>query len=66
MLQDAMDSKRVKRLRERLNLTQNEFAQLLGVARESVARWEAGMAKPRGLSLKVLEALASKAEKKRA
>ncbi len=59
-----MDSKRVRNLRKALKLTQEEFAQVLGVARESVARWEANMAKPRGLSIKRLEALASKGNRK--
>ncbi len=59
-----MDSKRVRNLRKALKLTQEEFAQVLGVARESVARWEANMAKPRGLSIKMLEALASKGSRK--
>ncbi len=60
-----MDSKRVKSLRKALELTQEEFAQVVGVARETVARWEVGMAKPRGLSLKVLEALTKSAKRKR-
>ena len=57
MIQRAMDSKRVKRLRKALKMTQEQFAEKLGVSRVSVARWEAEMAKPWGLSLKVLREL---------
>ncbi len=64
MLQRAMDSKAVKRLRKSLNLTQEQFAQRLGVARESVARWEVGMVKTRGLSLKALRDLAESTKRK--
>ena len=45
---------RIKALRTRLGRTQAEFALTLGVARNTVARWEANLSQPRGLSLKAL------------
>lgn len=33
-------------LRKEFGLTQRELAELLGVARNTVARWEAGLSKP--------------------
>jgi len=43
----SMDySKLVKELREKLILTQNEFADLLGVNYTSVSRWENGSFEP--------------------
>ena len=59
-----MSPKEVKRIRQRLGLTQQQFAGALQVARESVARWEVGMSKPKGLYLKALEELAAKTKKK--
>jgi DNA-binding transcriptional regulator YiaG len=38
-----MTSAEVKKAREAMGLTQSELADLLGVARNSVARWEMGM-----------------------
>ncbi len=59
----TMTPKDIKRLRERLGMTQEQFAERLGVARETVARWEIGANAPRGLSLKALKELAAKARK---
>ncbi len=47
----------VVRLRARLGLTQEKFAEKLGVSVSSVGKWEAGAHKPRGLSLRSLERL---------
>ena len=43
--------------------TQAEAASQLGVARETLARWETGSAKPRGLALRFLEEWAARARK---
>jgi DNA-binding transcriptional regulator YiaG len=48
---------RVKRLREKLRLTQVEFAKRLGVTTLTVNRWERGHTYPKGLSLVVLDGL---------
>ena len=39
-------AKLVKKLREKLIMTQNEFAELLGVNYTSVSRWENGSFEP--------------------
>ncbi len=41
----------VVRLRARLGLSQEKFAEKLGVSLSSVEKWEQGQHKPRGLSL---------------
>ncbi|MDU5246228.1 helix-turn-helix domain-containing protein [Veillonella sp.] len=38
--------KEIKRIRQRLFLTQKEFADILGVAFSTVNRWESGRSKP--------------------
>ena len=41
-----MESKRIKELRRQLALSQERFAQLLGVSWQTVRRWENGLTKP--------------------
>jgi DNA-binding transcriptional regulator YiaG len=55
----------VKRLRKVLGMTQQKFADFLGVPQSTVGRWEAGLNSPRGLNLKALKELAEKAKGKR-
>lgn len=38
--------KEIKRIRQRLFLTQKEFADVIGVAFSTVNRWESGRSKP--------------------
>ena len=45
----------IKKLREQLNLTQEEFAAELGVVFSTVNRWEKGHAKPSPIALKAIE-----------
>lgn len=40
-------SEKIKQLRLRLIMTQQEFADMLGVSYESVSRWENGKNEPR-------------------
>jgi len=47
----------VVRLRSRLGLNQEKFAEKLGVSVSSVGKWETGQHKPRGLYLLALERL---------
>ncbi len=47
----------VVRLRSRLGLSQEKFAEKLGVSMSSVEKWETGQHKPRGLSVRALERL---------
>jgi putative transcriptional regulator len=48
---------RVKRLRDKLQLTQEQFARRLGVTFVTVNRWERGHTYPKGLSVAALESL---------
>jgi len=50
-----MDSKRIKRLRERLGLTQREFGDLVDKDFITVSRWERGTQKPSVLALERLK-----------
>ncbi len=47
----------VVRLRTRLGLTQEKFAEKLGVSTATVGEWECGLHKPCGLYLRALERL---------
>ncbi len=47
----------VARLRSRLGLNQEKFAEKLGVSVSSIEKWESGRHKPRGLSVRALERL---------
>ncbi len=53
-------AKRVKALRERLDLTQAEAAALVGVTRRQWAAWEAGESKPSGPASKLLQLLSDR------
>ena len=45
----------VKKLREKLGLTQDEFAVKLGVAPFTIRRWESGKTKPSRMAQRLLE-----------
>ncbi len=47
----------VARLRAHLDLSQEKFAKKLGVSVSTVGKWETGLHKPRGLSLRALDRL---------
>jgi DNA-binding transcriptional regulator YiaG len=47
----------VKKIRKRLDLTQEQLAQKLGVSFTTVNRWERGKVKPSPLALRVLREL---------
>lgn len=49
-----MDHRRIRRLRERLGLTQGAFADLVGTDQSSVSRWERGETLPSGPAVKML------------
>lgn len=44
----------IKSIRERLDLSQAEFAELLGVSKRTLQEWEQGRCKPTGAALKLL------------
>lgn len=48
----------VRTIRERLALTQEQFAGLVGVTRNSVARWESGLRSPKAEQKKIIVKLA--------
>lgn len=52
-----MESSRIRELRKRLGLTQQQFAAQLGVSFVTLNRWENGQAKPSALGLEKLRAL---------
>jgi len=52
-----MTGKEIKELRQKLGLTQEEMAKLLGVGYTTINRWENGKVQPRGQALKILEKL---------
>jgi len=44
----------IKSIRERMDLSQAEFAELLGVSKRTLQEWEQGRCKPTGAALKLL------------
>jgi putative transcriptional regulator len=50
----------IRKLRKRLNLTQEQLAQKLGVSFTTVNRWEKGKNEPSPLALRALEDLENK------
>jgi DNA-binding transcriptional regulator YiaG len=59
-----MTANEIRKLRESLELTQEQFAKRIGATRGTIARWELGTAKPKGLYLQALEKLKTKAKPK--
>lgn len=52
-----MTATEIRNLREKLGLTQDKFAQLVGVSFATVNRWENGSFKPSSLAMHSLEKL---------
>jgi putative transcriptional regulator len=44
----------VKAIREKLNVSQNEFAHLIGVSENTIQNWEQGRRKPEGPAITLL------------
>ena len=63
--EDAMTPGQIRQIRKDLSLSQQKFANELGVALSTVFRWEKGDSKPKGLSLQALERLAKQAASRR-
>lgn len=57
----SWDEESIRRLREKLNLTQAELAEELGTRQQTISEWETGMYKPRGASAKLLSIVAERA-----
>ena len=64
MLRRLMSPEQVKRLRKRLRLTQQKFAELLHADRVTVARWETGVTEPMGVFVRLMRGLNAKAKGK--
>lgn len=56
---DNMTTAEIRQIRERLNLTQVEFARELGVCQGTVSHWEKGIRTPTGPAVRLLRILAS-------
>ena len=52
---------RVRHLRRTLKLSQQAFAQELGVRQQTVSEWETGAYEPRGASARLLDIVAERA-----
>ena len=50
-------SKQIKKIRNKLNLTQAVFAEILGVSIKTVEAWEAGKNVPNGSAQRILDLL---------
>ena len=55
-----MNATEIKEIRERLHLTQEALAHLLGVSFQTINRWERGLFKPSKLALDKIKQLADK------
>jgi len=60
-----MTGDEVRRLRERLGVTQARLGEMLGVARNSVARWERGEMGIRPSAAKLLQLLSTRPNPKK-
>jgi putative transcriptional regulator len=55
-----MDPERIRTLRQRLQLTQEDFAHLIGVTFSTVNRWENGKSTPNRIAFRLLAGLEKK------
>jgi DNA-binding transcriptional regulator YiaG len=51
----------IRALRQQLGLTQQEFADTLGVRQQTISEWETGQYAPRGASATLLQIIAERA-----
>jgi putative transcriptional regulator len=51
----AMEPERIKRIRESQRVSQPVFARYLNTSESTVEKWEAGVKKPSGMALKLLD-----------
>ena len=59
-----MDSKEIKKLRNRLMLDQQEFADVMAVDKGTVSRWERSKQRPKAVHQRRMARLARKANAK--
>lgn len=55
-----MNSMEIKEIRDKLGLTQEALAHILGVSFQTINRWERGLYKPSPLALEKLKQLENK------
>ncbi len=55
------DGRRIKSLRKKMNLSQEEMAAILGTRQQTISEWEVGLYEPRGTSVRLLELVAERA-----
>lgn len=61
----TMSASEVKKIRDRLGLTQEQLAQKLGVTQTAVSYWEDGKRKPRGPVVILLQSLRDAGKKEK-
>jgi len=50
-----MEPERIKRIREKLRVSQPVFARYLNTSESTIEKWEAGAKRPSGMALKLLD-----------
>lgn len=60
-----MKPEEIKELRTRLGLSQQSFAELIGVGIATVNRWEMGRARPLKMALRNMEELAGRTKRQK-
>lgn len=60
MEQSEMNPDRIRTIRRRLNLTQEDFAHMIGVTFSTVNRWENGKSTPNRIAVRLLTGLEKK------
>jgi putative transcriptional regulator len=50
-----MEPERIKRIREKQRVSQPVFARYLNTSESTIEKWEAGVKKPSGMALKLLD-----------
>jgi len=63
-IEDNDLARKIRELRSKLGLTQEQFAAKVGVTFSTVNRWESGKSKPSPLALRQIEELAARDTKK--
>jgi DNA-binding transcriptional regulator YiaG len=55
-----MDAQRIRELRQRLRMTQEDFAHMIGVTFSTVNRWENGKSQPNRIAVRLLAGIEKK------
>jgi len=56
----AWDARRIKALREHLDMSQAVMAEQMGIRQQTVSEWELGRYEPRGASARLLSIIADR------